>query len=83
MFIELPVTWDKEEDEDQVVVDLISINISEIYAFNPSSDGVNTSIRVYSREESWLVNIPYEKFKAEFEKYCGQVQSFILTQVTI
>lgn len=85
MFIELPVVYNKDEDHEdgQEVTDLLCINMDEIYAFNPSSNGKRTSIRTFSEQGGWLVDMAYDNFKERFEAICGEVRSFISNGIEI
>jgi len=80
MFIELPVVWKNEDEEN---TDLLSIDIEQIYAFNPSEDDMSTTIRVYNESESWTVQMKYDEFKEMFESIKGKIKSFIKTGIEI
>lgn len=82
MFIELPIRWEKNIDQGEVV-DMLAIDIDVIYAFNASEDGKTTCIRVYSPESSWVVEMTYYDFKERFESIKGEVRSFISQKIEI
>lgn len=82
MFIELPVIW-KESEDDEENTDLLSIDINDISAFNPTDNNEATTIRVYNREKSWVVQMTYEDFKEKFESIKGEIKSFIKTGIEI
>ncbi|MCP4392866.1 MAG: hypothetical protein GY804_01130 [Alphaproteobacteria bacterium] len=72
MRIEIPVIW---EQDDLGSVDSLIINLDKIYAFNPSNEGTETTIRIDGFDTSFIVACAFADFKSFIESIEGEISS--------
>lgn len=66
-FIEIPVIWINDDMQERV--DLFTVDVNMIYAFNPSRNNTDTDFFLKGHNGiSMVCKMHYDDFKREFEK---------------